>query len=442
MNKVFVKTSAYVMTAIILLMSFAVPAYASYEDLPIVPVFSSYLFNEARYNASLDAGYAYYDQQGTLLVPVHIYAVSDGTQAVRYGFVKSRQYNNEYALIGIVKEQVSGSLMGISYYNNQYGSINVSGAFLRHAQTDYWITGEIRITNNPNMYAGLFSGAAIPSNMKFDSLDDLIESYEQDPVVSQTLNYSLPAGNAIVIELGQGSNPYQISTTAINPGPVDGTGLGGKQWGFYNSLPSTIEYPLSGAYNIAFRGYGSTSVLGQYMTYSISGDFVLENHSEKYLIIVNPLWAYTSDGDVTNSRIDISIDKVNSFRVYPLGTQLVNGGWTSQNEGEYLDGNYDENTNTWYTTDEDGNIVESQVGGYNYVDYGPQNVMQWLENIAHQISGFFTGAIGAINTLVGAISNFSSTLMSLYIWLPPAVQGILTSAIILAITIGVIKVFI
>lgn len=333
----------------------------------------------------------------------------------------------------IISDTSSGFNLKTTQYGNNYISTSGFGG-ISYNDSSYYYNFISSISLSNTLYT-----TTLPI---YESLDDAMANISGTTTDSYSLNYSLPAGNAIVIELGQGSNPYQISTTAINPGPADGTGLGGKQWGFFNTLPSTIEYPLTGAYSIAFRGYGGQSVLGQYLTYSISGDFVLENHTEKYLIIVNPLWAYTSDGDITNSRIDISIDKVNSFRVYPLGTQLVNGGWTSQNEGEYLDGNYDENTDTWYTTDENGNVVESQVGGYNYVDYGPQNIMQWLENIAHQISGFFTGAIGAVNTLVGAISRFSGTLMSLYIWLPPAVQGIITSAIILAITIGVIKVFI
>lgn len=290
---------------------------------------------------------------------------------------------------------------------------------------------------------------------QFTTLQDGIEAFKSymeimSPVIS--LNYSLPAGNAIYIELDrfQGAMLYatmpQASYIFGGSDPFYGAN---QTYLFTDTLPSPGPLNLNGSRIVWQKNTANgTAITGQ--TKNAYYDFMGPYPNSKYLVIVNPAYyGDTANGPyefLNNPPITIKAIGVKGVHVYSLYSSVVgntSGGFSVGTEitGDTWTGPIDPITGqpAFETTPESQPNPTS--GGGNLPTEG-KSINDWLENIAESISGFFNGAIGAINTLVSAISSFTGTLQSLYMWLPSPVYGLLTSAIMLAITIGVIKVFI
>lgn len=261
---------------------------------------------------------------------------------------------------------------------------------------------------------------------------------------SQELTYSLPAGNALIVQVPLSNTDIEISTVSSEPYPPNMTGLNDVVFLTTDTFPTSIGYPYTSASQVPFVGYGPTTVFGRYMTFKYAATINTDNHAHKYLIVINPTYAYDSNGQRANPRVEVKVSHAISGNVYPLYTKITSGGWTTESEEGQVpyDIVYNDDTGMWETLDEEGNSVELTVGGSNIVTQFENTITGWLENIANEISSFFNGAVGAITVLANAVSNFAGTLKALYIWLPSPVLSILTSAIMLGIVIGVIKVFI
>lgn len=282
-------------------------------------------------------------------------------------------------------------------------------------------------------------------------IDKLIAEITPQPSPSpeavQSINVSLPAGNILIADISNtGSNPYYLETTSGTSGAVVKPGMNNIQIGFTNTIPASFTVPNNSWDYPSWSGAGNASVLGTYNRQSTQGDFALSNTDAlKYVIITNPMYPNDNNASANrlNSDLNITIDKVNSYVIYSLQTGYVSGNLIGTNDGsQYIDYEFDDETGEWVGTNQDGDPASPVWGGQNDFENTPTTVNDWLENIAHQISSFFSGAIGAITTLSVAVKNFSSTLMALYVWLPSPVLSILSSAVMLAIVIGVIKVFI
>lgn len=287
------------------------------------------------------------------------------------------------------------------------------------------------------------------------AINKLIEMYQENhpinppepPLSSYSLNVSLPAGNILIADISNtGSNTYYLETTGGTSGAVVKPGMNNIQIGYVNSIPTSFSVPNSLWDYPSWSGSGKSSVFGTYNRQSTQGDFAISNtNAMKYVIITNPMYPNDNNASANrlNSDLSITIDKVNSYVIYSLQTGYVSGNLIGTNDGsQYIDYQYDENTDEWVGVNQDGDPASPVWGGQNDFENTPTTINDWLENIAHQISSFFSGAIGAIATLSVAVKNFAGTLMSLYVWLPSPVLSILSSAVMLAIVIGVIKVFI
>lgn len=235
-----------------------------------------------------------------------------------------------------------------------------------------------------------------------------------------------------------GSNQIGVRAASSEPFPSPVYNLDGKSYFYTDTMPDTVT-SSDGEY-ISWTGTGGTNIYGWYYLWTSTWDNAISG-TGKYLVLINPLYGIDSNGTRANSALDINIQSIKNFWIYPLDTRISSNGLTGESGDTIYTGEYDEEEETWITVDEDGNVVQVGVGGGNIINTHV-SINDWLQNIASQISGFFNGAIGAVNTLVQAISNFTGVLKGLYMWLPSPVLSILQSAIMLAITIGVIKVFI
>lgn len=282
-------------------------------------------------------------------------------------------------------------------------------------------------------------------NSTNDALNDYIYGHPLNPY---HIDYSLPAGNVAYLEIADDFDGFNLSCKF----PENSSIVGPPWWsitsryGFADELPtSTTNFNSLTLIDWEKADSGNLFGLTQNAKFDPVGPFV----QHKYLVIYNPLYYGGTDNGpyewIDNPSINISVEAA-SIKVYALNSSIGPGqssGSAQVNtitEGYVKDGEINENGNiTW---SEDGVESTEPITGGSNTPGTAQTIYSFLENIANQLTGFFQGAIGAVNTVVSAISNFVNSLKGLYMWLPGPVYSLLTSAIMIAITIGVIKVFI
>lgn len=314
----------------------------------------------------------------------------------------------------------------------------------------------VSVPNHPGYYYGLESSSSpsyftsynpdIPVYSTLDEGLDAVVSYiENGPSqMGNVLQYSLPPGNAIYIQVPQGAS-YTLRTRM--PESV----LGSNHYPGNNqaitlvqSLPSGGSAPTSPL--VPWQQDGALSVLGLSRNAIYQGT----NASAGYLCIVNPLYySGTANGPyefLSNGSIDISVDTQTGFVVYPLDSSL---GFTSglgiNVDTSILDYPYtgvvDPDTGEIIWEDSNGGATAPTTGGGNLVSTS-ETIFDFLRNIGDEISTFLKGPIRAIQVVVSAIRDFLSSFTQLYMWLPSPVYNLITSALMIALTIGVVKIFI
>lgn len=294
-----------------------------------------------------------------------------------------------------------------------------------------------------------------------------VQDWIYNPPVSVTphsLNYSIPAGYVAYFEIPSNETIRASVTT------TSGIPLTPAQWastnvlyGYSSSLPSgAFTLPITGSTSFSWNT-GKTNLFGKSQHWSWLGTI---NTSSKYYFISNPTYSNVvgtnSNGSsmivdnpsATNGYVDVYLSSVIDVKLFPLKSTITYdpsigayGGIDDGASGESYSVGYDDTTGQWVTTDPTGNPVGVggvPIGGDNSIDSIPTSdtIVDWLENIARTIGAFFRGAVGAVTTLVGAGSDFIHALVGLYSWLPGSVYAVLSSALILVIVIGVIKVFV
>lgn len=260
-----------------------------------------------------------------------------------------------------------------------------------------------------------------------------------------SLTYSLPPGNIAFIQVPSAGASYTLKTRM--PESVLGSNHypGNNQvLTLVNSLPSGGSAPSSPL--IPWQQDGALSVLGLSRNATYSGT----NASAGYLCVVNPLYySGTANGPyefLSNGSIDITIDFQSGLWVYPLDSSL---GFTSglginvdtEIINDPFTGTVDPDTGEITWIDSSGGSSAPVTGGGNLVSTS-ETIFDFLRNIADEISTFLKGPIQSIQTVVAAIRQFLSSFTQLYIWLPSPVYNLITSALMIALTIGVIKIFV
>lgn len=266
---------------------------------------------------------------------------------------------------------------------------------------------------------------------------------------SRTISTTLVPGNAMWIQLDTSQSTFSLSLstdfyyyTGLFSGSWDGNT---QSLGFASSFLANTSYPFAGMNVINWSKGDKTNLFGQTKT----GVYTLTDQAipSAWLCIYNPLYTGHMDSENNldyNGNINITCSSVSSIRVVSLsaGVGAINNQWdmTSSPDGGTYSADIDEDGNISWINDQTGDPGDPQFGGNNWVSSVTDNFNSWLDSVVNGFFGIFTGTHHAIQTLVGYGSDFMSSLMSLYAWLPGAVFSVLQSALILIITIGVLKV--
>lgn len=291
----------------------------------------------------------------------------------------------------------------------------------------------------------------IPTITISDSYESIINEYlNPPPVESRGMTINLPAGNVAYIEV---DNTYDQASFAVTM-PTASYAIGTSPWPesnqqyfFTSTLPSVGNFNPQGT-KINWLRNGKTTLAGitTQASASISG-----SASGSYLCVVNPAYyGGTANGPyefLMNGTVSITVNGFVRVKIFQLESTLgLPADPTDHSQlvvnttvtGTDYEGEVDEDTGNIIWTDNE----EPVIGGGNLVTPSVSGFQSWLQGVLDSIINIFEPAHNAIQTLASAISNFAGWLYALYIWLPSPVLSVLTSAITLAIIVGVIKVFI
>lgn len=288
-------------------------------------------------------------------------------------------------------------------------------------------------------------GISASNSIATDFLNMVIENNPSSGEQTSELNYSLPPGNLAIITTTASYESVKLSTTM----PLQSTLFSGNPWpnttqriGTYNTLPASLNASTLGSV-IEWQRTGDANLFGQTHSAEYQPSVISKF---TYIVISNPYYYPANnmdDNQYTNGAISISMDDVVSIEIRNLTASInpTTGEVENTENGTTWTGEIDSESGDITWTDNDGGNTNPGGGG-NLSDATISGFQSWLKGILTSIRDIFEPAHDAIQTLSSSVSNFAKWMYALYIWLPSPILNLLTSAISLAIVIGVIKVFI
>lgn len=290
---------------------------------------------------------------------------------------------------------------------------------------------------------------------------------EPEPSVSQA-EYTIPSGCVAFIRTG--GNSYISSVYTTRNQNVGGTfqntanTFNNQYYGFASSLPSgNVTFPTNDMNLIEWFIVNSAPKDLMGGTNQIFGQWNASS-TQIYTVIYNPYYqryeesrsGFGGGSVVTELNNEIIFkgyfSEVKLYKLHDGATVSAGSG-----VGDISSGSLDEYNNplpavndngvvTQY--DEYGNVVTSiPNGGDNLTPINQQNngiinsINNAINSLIEKIEGIFDVGHGAISTLVSAAQGFISKFALLYSWMPTEVYNVVIAAVIIAVTIGIFKVF-
>lgn len=347
------------------------------------------------------------------------------------------------------------------------GSIN--STYVYNGST-YYTASNVQGLSNPPSYTITPAISVFPSNATYDDFCAAFETFlsgaSGDPVQS---SFIVPSGNVLYFKVDREQDVNFSATMPVMSsllGTPTGAWNSGIEFGPAAALPtSNTTFPILSQDPINFaKSAINQNLLGQTKSalarkHCIAGQYYvlyLPYHYGGWLALGSS--HVYSDGSVSGDIVGANVTVSGSFaeiKVYPLSEKangdLLTGSVTLDSGSDdgfasYYDGEISETgTVTWLN--QDGEVSAPSVGGTSYVpeDVSTESIIDQIKNIlssiVSEIKNLFSFGYEAVNTLVGLMRDFVSIFQQLYDWLPSEVYSALISAIIVAITIGVFKVF-
>lgn len=430
-SSVVLRVASATLAAVFLFCSLSIPSFADYATDITVPFFADY---SADMNSAYSAGLfiSQSDSYGYSIItsssaPVYLlcYRSSDNIKCFCASTALQDSNNgSQYVL----QKYTSG---GNAFLNIQRSITGTDSATGLYTSTDF-LTLSSSYTWNDNFYIGTSRDDALAH------LSQALESSGGGLVNPVSLTKDVPAGNALYIQIPTNAT-VSISCTMTSEVAHPQSWITNQYWGTASGYPSSISGNPSGSTPISWNGYGDKTIFNRYKSFYWNGTV---SSSDGYIFIVNPYASIDEYDQSFNPTIYVTVDQAKGYKYYQLtGGISSNGTIGQQSDGTTASGEYDSSTGQWTSVnDSTGLPWTPSEGGGNLIT--TNSINDWLRTIATQISNFFQGAIGAVTTLVSAGSAFINQLISLYSWLPAPVYAVLSSALIIVITIGVIKVFV
>lgn len=362
-----------------------------------------------------------------------------------------------YAISETLNARAVATIVRVTDNNtsHQYYSCSTqSGDYYFSSRCTYWQTNLSDYIASPEL--AVFPASA--TNADIATAFNTFLNTPDTPAVAST--FTVPSGNVLYFQVASeqdvdfDANMPRLSSPifASQYGPWGNTGI---KFGPVASLPTSgTTFPILSQDNIRWFVQAPTNVFGQSKIGTMQKHCIVGQWYALYCPDVFGLNETSADLDSNSTVPGASVKVSGSFaqiKVYPLTStfDFSDGEFvTSSNDDftSYFDGSIDENGAVTFT-DQNGDVNSPVSGGQNFQDYETdpfalvENIKTILTNILSEIKSLFTFGYDAIQSLVNIMSDFVNVFQQLYTWLPSEVYTALVSAIIVAITIGVFKVF-
>lgn len=342
---------------------------------------------------------------------------------------------------------------GYGYIKSSLNDISPS-SFLINKSSDYNLLYGTTSYNRSYSYdVPYFDSLSLGLSAVRDYIDNGVSSLPNDGYNS---SFSLPAGNVAYIRVNggdlelQADFPEYSAVFGTTPWKSESTISYGV-----SSLPSSgTTFPLSGSQTIPWiKRAGGQDLLGRTKLAGYPKSDL--STSDNYIVIYNPAnrqISQSGQGDVSPTIL-CSFTKLVDVKVYPL-TQSIN---ISTSGVDVTSGSIDDFESDYSAVPvEDGSVVfvpssdnlpsQPQIGGsgstgsvgsFSVTDYLNQ-IEQTLSNFANSFISLLKAPISHVQNLINAGKDYFGVVKGLYAWLPDSVQGILESAMVVSISIGVI----
>lgn len=245
-----------------------------------------------------------------------------------------------------------------------------------------------------------------------------------------------------------------------------------QRYGYGSSLPSSgTTFPFNNSqYQIPWSPSGAVNLFGNATEARWTHSGTLAS-GDRFIYIYNP-WYYQESASgfdafhsnnitLQNNPIELTVTGYSSIRIYNL-QQSING------QGVYISGSLSDYTSgtevipssesesgqvEYQKFDSNGNVgtpdLTPPTNNNQYNNDNPasitehiQRVTQTLSNFANAFIELLKAPISHVQQLISAGTQYFGVIRGLYSWLPSSVQGILESAMIVSLSIGVISLLI
>lgn len=370
----------------------------------------------------------------------------------------------------------SGNLVYVHSSNDTtfIASVNRQQYFLSNEPFTYYFNSDssnpISATLNStyNVYQGWYYGwsrdpvSDIPvftstSAMFTDFNEFIIDYVPESSAFDFETTVEVPSGSVAYIGIPSSGSLSIIAKTTM---PMY-TSIGSNTWSNVpqrvkqvSSLPnSTTTFPLAGSAIPNWTKTEPYNWLNQSKS-AVTSTTSWSGSNGNFLTFYNPVYYMDGSIQASTNTVYLTISGYSSIRIYPLQNDMsITAGSTSTSPTDYdgywdatITDNGDGTGSVTYNPSEGSNLPPTPTSNqYNtgtsssIIDYINQ-INQTLTNFAESFINLLKAPVAHIQQLVSAGSDFVSQLSSLYSWLPAEVYNTLTSAIILCISVGVLKV--
>lgn len=353
--------------------------------------------------------------------------------------------DNSYQVCIVWDEYINSSFIGFVTINNYIGNkLNpINFISFEYREYNYYYTlPTIKFTNiTIPVYDSVEAG-----------IDDAINFLNGGSSQSYPFEFSLPAGNAMLVEFKSDQFEYSVQTTMNEPSAL--VQLGGLWWPQLNQ-----GFVISPAYGSYVPGYvfhanidtiqipwirdGNPNVLGQYTSGYYDGSYE-DGNGGKYLLIYNPVYStYTTlsggvNGTQTlNNAIQFAAEDVISVKVFSLRDSVNVFGQISSEIIGVTEFEFDDQE--WIDPDTGEQDPPVYGGGSALPTDG--NLLSVLNNFFDNITSIFTRSYESIEKLSDLGDGFFKWMKSLYSWMPEDLGSIVVTAFSVILVIGIVTAF-
>lgn len=400
------------------------------------------------------------------------------------GFLAWQSTNNASRLyISSLESNIYAFSTSSTNLSNVYFISESNESFSIFLNRNDWISGNTVLKNNLsynndyNLYYSSSSVSATNGNVLLPVFDNYLEGlnairlYIENQGSSNTVygetTISVPRGSVVYIGIPDDGISFSATTTMpIKSGFFSGGWQDSPQrYAYVDDLPiSGTTYGKSFGSAIPWVKDGAEGLLGQSFNAKMNYPITLGGSSstQKYLVIYNPFFYADTlsdnlqDASEIMSSMSVHLSQYTSLKLYKLQQTASAGGITSVSpsnfeqsyEGQITENQDGSSTVTWEGSDEnmpsnpeDDSYNTSEGGLRSITDYLNQ-ITQTLTEFANSFINLLQAPISHVRQLISAGSEYFGVIRGLYGWMPTQVQGLLESAMVVSISIGVISLLI